>query len=71
MRRAETARRQMDVDLVGLLSRCPLGVVRNYADVVMPIAGRRANNAEPTASRSPVIASGRPTHALGRIRGGC
>lgn len=49
MRRAETARRQMDVDLVGLLSRCPLGVVRNYADVVTPIEGQRADNGEPAA----------------------
>ena len=34
---------------VVLLSRYPLGVVRNYADVVTPIAGQRANNGEPAA----------------------
>jgi endonuclease/exonuclease/phosphatase family metal-dependent hydrolase len=34
---------------VVLLSRYPLGVVRNYADVVTPIAGRQADNGEPAA----------------------
>jgi len=34
---------------VVLLSRFPLGVVRNYADVVTPIAGQRAENGEPAA----------------------
>ena len=34
---------------VVLLSRYPLGVVRNYADVVTPIAGQQAENGEPAA----------------------
>ena len=34
---------------VVLLSRYPLGVVRDYADVVTPIAGQRADNGEPAA----------------------
>lgn len=34
---------------VVLLSRYPLGVVRNYADVVSPIEGQRADNGEPAA----------------------
>ena len=34
---------------VVLLSRYPLGVVRNYSDVVTPIAGQRAENGEPAA----------------------
>ena len=34
---------------VVLLSRFPLGVVRDYADVVTPIAGQRAENGEPAA----------------------
>jgi len=34
---------------VVLLSRYPLGTVRNYADVVTPIAGQRADNGEPAA----------------------
>ncbi len=34
---------------VVLLSRYPLGVVRNYADVVTPIVGQEADNGEPAA----------------------
>ena len=34
---------------VVLLSRYPLGVVRDYADVVTPITGQRADNGEPAA----------------------
>jgi endonuclease/exonuclease/phosphatase family metal-dependent hydrolase len=34
---------------VVLLSRYPLGVVRNYADVVTPIVGQDADNGEPAA----------------------
>jgi endonuclease/exonuclease/phosphatase family metal-dependent hydrolase len=34
---------------VVLLSRYPLGVVRNYADVVTPIAGQKADNGAPAA----------------------
>ena len=34
---------------VVLLSRYPLGTVRNYADVVTPIADQRADNGEPAA----------------------
>ncbi len=34
---------------VVLLSRYPLGVVRNYADVVTPVEGQRADNGEPAA----------------------
>jgi len=34
---------------VVLLSRYPLGVVRNYADVVTPITGQQAKNGEPAA----------------------
>jgi endonuclease/exonuclease/phosphatase family metal-dependent hydrolase len=34
---------------VVLLSRYPLGVVRNYADVITPIAGQQADNGEPAA----------------------
>jgi endonuclease/exonuclease/phosphatase family metal-dependent hydrolase len=34
---------------VVLLSRYPLGVVRNYADVITPIEGQRADNGEPDA----------------------
>jgi endonuclease/exonuclease/phosphatase family metal-dependent hydrolase len=34
---------------VVLLSRYPLGVVRNYSDVVTPIAGQRAGNGAPAA----------------------
>jgi endonuclease/exonuclease/phosphatase family metal-dependent hydrolase len=34
---------------VVLLSRYPLGVVRDYADVVTPIVGQKADNGEPAA----------------------